>query len=98
MKEKVFFLILRSVGIPLAAVYLLSQTALGREGALIAVGLALLVTNIIGIGLNLLKLLGNTVLLRPKAVLYYIGSITVQVLSVFFIWIYYFAEYHDLFE
>ncbi len=98
MLNKLFFIILRSVAIPVAAIYLLSRTALGEEGALIAVGLALLVVNLIGIALNMLKLLGNTLMLKPGAVVYYIFSIIIQAISVLLIWGYYFSEYQGIFE
>lgn len=96
MISNLFWVILRSVAVPIIAIYLLSQTALGEKGALLAVGLALLVTNVIAIAWNSVKILGNTLLLRPRAILKLVFVILIQIVSVLFIWGYYFNEYTDL--
>lgn len=91
----IFFTVLRSVAIPIAAVYLLSKTALGEEGALIAVGLALLVTNALAILWNIIKLLTNAILLKPGHVFRILIVIGIQIISVALIWVYYLSNYTD---
>lgn len=96
MLNTLFWTILRSVAIPIIAVYLLRETFLGEEGALIAVGLALTITNIIGVAWNLVKIVGNTFLLKPIQVLRLVLVIGIQVAAPIILWFYYLSEHTDL--
>ncbi|MDQ6986063.1 MAG: hypothetical protein Q9M91_07465 [Candidatus Dojkabacteria bacterium] len=98
MINTLFFIVLRAFAIPVAAIYLLSSTSLGEEGALIAVGLALLFVNLVSIGLNLVKILGNTILLKPGAIGRIMISIGIQIISLVLIWGYYLSEHTDLLD
>ncbi len=96
MIEALFWVVLRSVAIPYIAFLILKDTFLGEEGALLAIGIALLIVTIISITLNAIKIIGNILLLRGEKVIILILKIAIQVLVVLFIWIHYFSQYSDL--
>lgn len=91
-----FFTILRSVAIPFVAYLFLKETPLGEQGAVLAIGVATLITSLVSIFWNIIKIIPNTILLRGNSVLLLIMRIGVQVISVAFIWAYYAYKFTDL--
>jgi len=93
MVSDLFFTILRSVAIPYVAFILLKGTALGEQGSLLAVGIALTIVNIFSVIFNIIKIIPNTLLLRGNAVLGIILRIIIQLGSVLVIWYYYLSKF-----
>lgn len=85
-----FGLLLRNIGVPLAAIFLLSQTALGLQGAFLAVAIVLTIANILSIFIQLLKIFGNALTLRGGRVIVQIFSIIFEIVTVVLYWLYYF--------
>lgn len=85
-----FALLLRTIGVPIAAIFLLSQTALGLQGAFLAVVIVLTVVNVLSIFIQLLKIFGNALTLRGGRVIVQIFSIVFEIVSVVLYWLYYF--------
>ncbi len=90
-----FFTILRSVAIPYVSYMFLKNTALGDEGALLAVGIALTISNVMAIIWNLIKIVPNTILLRGHAIIGIFLKIAIQVLSAGYLWYYYAKNFTD---
>jgi hypothetical protein len=93
MFQSIFFVLLRSVAIPFVAFLLLRETALGEKGALLAIGIALTATTLLSLVWNVIKIFGNTLLLRGSAVIGLIIRIAIQVIVLIGIWSYYFATF-----
>ncbi len=85
-----FGLLLRNIGIPIAAIYLLSQTAIGLQGAFLAVAIVLTIVNIFSILWQLFKIFGNALILRGGRVIIQIFSIVFEIVTVVLYWLYYF--------
>ncbi|MCA9380634.1 hypothetical protein KC678_00015 [Candidatus Dojkabacteria bacterium] len=96
MIESLFWVILRSIAIPLVAYMSLRTTFLGEQGALLAVGIALAIVTVTSLAWNILKIIGNTLLLRGEAIVFLLLQIAIQIISLLLIWGYYFKEYTDL--
>lgn len=91
-----FFTILRSVAIPYVAYILLRESALEEKGAILAIAIALVITNGIAIIWNIIKIIPNTVLLRSNTVLKLTLDIGIQLASVGFVWYVYLSRYTDV--
>lgn len=87
-----FGLILKNIGIPLAAIYLLSQTSLGLHASFLAVVITLTVINIFSILWKLFKVFGNAIILRGGRVVVQIVSIVFEIVIVVVYWLYYFIN------
>jgi apolipoprotein N-acyltransferase len=85
-----FGLLLRNIGVPLSAIFLLSQTALGLQGAFLAVAIVLTIANILSIFIQLFKIFGNALTLRGGRVIVQIFSIIFEIVTVVLYWLYYF--------
>lgn len=90
--NSLFWIFLRSVAIPFVAILLLQETALGEKGAVLAVGIALLLVTAVSIIWNGLKIVGNTLLLRGWTVIELILTIVIQIASLLVIWVHYFQN------
>jgi hypothetical protein len=90
--NSLFWIFLRSVAIPFVAILLLKETALGERGAVLAVGIALLLVTAVSIVWNGLKIVGNTLLLRGWTVIELILTIVVQLAALLVIWVHYFQN------
>ncbi len=85
-----FGLLLRNFGIPIAAIYLLSQTAIGLHGAFLGVAIALTAVNIFSILWQIFKIFGNALVLRGGRVIVQIFSIVFEIVTLVLYWLYYF--------
>jgi hypothetical protein len=93
MITSIFWIVLRSVAIPFVAVLILKETPLGEDGAVLAVGIAMFIATLISLAWNAFKVVGNTLLLRGNTVVRLITSMGIQIISLIFIWLYYFANF-----
>lgn len=94
MVTSLFWIILRSVAIPFVAVLILKETPLGEDGAVLAVGIAMFIATLISLAWNAFKVVGNTLLLRGNTVVRLITSMGIQIISLIFIWLYYFSNFN----
>jgi hypothetical protein len=93
--NSLFWIVLRSIVVPYVAYLMLRESFLGDKGALLAVAIALAIVTGLSLIFNLLKILGNTVLLRGHSILMLGLTIIIQLISLGFIWYKYFSEYSD---
>lgn len=94
MINSLFWIALRSIAIPFVAILLLKETPLGEDGAVLAVGIAMFIATLISLIWTGMKVVGNTLLLRGNAVVKLLISLGVQIISLIFIWIYYFSNFN----
>lgn len=97
MFEAILWVVIRSVVIPFIAFQLLKETFLEEQGALLAIGIALLITTAFSLIWNIFKILGNTIMLKGGAVIRLILIIVLQLVSLAVIWFIYLNEYTDVF-
>jgi len=90
----IFFVILRSIALPLVVFLILRNTVVGEQGAFLAVTIAATVINLIAIILNLIRILPSALLLRANKVMIAILSIIIQLGSIIGFWIYYFTKFN----
>lgn len=88
MFSVLFYSILKNFALPLVAILVLQPT-IGLKNAVLAIAITLTFVNLIVLLFQGLKLLGNTVLLKGKAVMYLILRMVIEVVAIFSFWIYY---------
>ncbi len=84
-----FFLLLRVVGLPLAALYLISQSWIGLEVGFLGVNIVMSVMTIPIIIWDLIKIVPNLALLRTKNVLLLLMEVIIQVVALVCYWLVY---------
>jgi hypothetical protein len=89
MYQSLFWTALRSIAIPYVAFLLLQDTPLGEKGAILAIAIALAFVTVVTFGMTLLKILGNTLMLRGNAIIGLILSVVIQLIALGYIWFYY---------
>jgi len=90
MISVIFFTVLRTLALPIVVILILKESFLGLDGAFLGVVIAITISNIISLGWKVLKIIGNTVLLRGKSVIILILKIAIEILSTAGFWAYYF--------
>jgi len=96
MFSQILWVIIRSVAIPyIAYLFLRDMDFLGEDGAVLAIAIALTIANALAVVWNLVRVLGNTLMLKGQKVIALIISIVIQVGSILFAWGYYISEFTD---
>ncbi len=96
MMNELFWVTLRSVGIPIAAYFMLRNSFIGEQGTILAIGIAMFIVTGISFIWNFLKIIGNTLLLRGEVVIILFIKVLIQIVSLGFVWIYYLERFTDV--
>jgi hypothetical protein len=93
MSTTIFFTTLRVIALPYVAFRLLANSFLDEKNAFLVVCIALTITIVFSIFLQILKLFSNIIFLKPQSAFTRFLVIAIEVSSMFGFWYYYFVNY-----
>ncbi len=84
-----FFLLLRTIGLPIAAIFIISRTWIGLEVGFLGVNVVLTIMTIPLLLWDVIKIVPNLALLRTRKVMWLLIEIVIQVVALLVFWIAY---------
>lgn len=86
---RVFFLLLRTIGLPIAAIFIISRTWIGLEVGFLGVNVVLTIMTVPLLLWDVIKIVPNLALLRTSKVMWLLVEIVIQVVALLGFWIAY---------
>lgn len=86
---RLFFLLLRTVGLPIAAIFIISRTWIGLEVGFLGVNVVLTIMTIPMLLWDIVKVVPNLALLRTSRVMWLLVEIVIQIVALLGFWIAY---------
>ena len=87
--QQIFWIVIKTLFVPLGSYYFLKGTDLGEQGAVFIVAIALTISTIFLVFTSFFKILGNTLLLKGKSIIYTVLTLIFQIAVTIFVWWYY---------
>jgi len=84
-----FFLLLRTIGLPIAAIFIISRTWIGLEVGFLGVNVVLTIMTVPLLLWDVIKIVPNLALLRTSKVMWLLVEIVIQVVALLGFWIAY---------